>query len=227
MSEEAQNTAAGWTVDTLRIFVQREFADFRLLLDERYASQTKAIDAAFLAQQTAMHTAFAAADKAVDKALLAAEKALEQRAATLDREFHEHLAQVRHENALAFQNSDKAIAAALASAKDATSSALTSSKEAVTKAEIANEKRFESVNEFRAQLADQAATFVSRTEAQAYRDATDNKMESLKELLDKVDKRLDITAGRNAGSASTIGYAVTAIGVLILIINFVFFIISR
>lgn len=109
----------------------------------------------------------------------------------------------------------------------AVATALLSAEKAVTKAEIAAEKRFESVNEFRAQLADQAATFVSRTEAEAYRLATEAKIETIKDLLDKLEKRMDLNQGKSAGSASTIGYAVTAIGVLILIINFVFFIITK
>jgi hypothetical protein len=52
-----------------------------------------------------------------------------------------------------FEASEKAILAAL-----------TAAKEAVNKAEIAQEKRLDSVNEFRGQLSDQAATFVTRTE---------------------------------------------------------------
>jgi len=48
-----------------------------------------------------------------------------------------------------------------------TSLALTSSEKAVSKAEIATEKRFDSVNEFRGQLKDQTATLLPRVEADA------------------------------------------------------------
>lgn len=48
----------------------------------------------------------------------------------------------------------------------AVSAALQAQKEAVTKAEVAAEKRFESVNEFRQQLSDQAASFMPRREAE-------------------------------------------------------------
>lgn len=44
--------------------------------------------------------------------------------------------------------------------------ALDASDKAIGKAEIANEKRFDSVNAFRQQLNDQAATFMPRTEAE-------------------------------------------------------------
>jgi hypothetical protein len=45
--------------------------------------------------------------------------------------------------------------------------ALTAAEKAVTKAEVATEKRFESVNEFRLTLSDQTKTFVSRGELYA------------------------------------------------------------
>jgi hypothetical protein len=45
--------------------------------------------------------------------------------------------------------------------------ALASAEKAVEKAGVADEKRFESVNEFRGQLADQALTFMTRSEYQA------------------------------------------------------------
>lgn len=54
-----------------------------------------------------------------------------------------------------FADQDKAVTAALQAAKEAT-----------TKAERAAERRFESVNEFRQQLSDQAAHFMPRAEAE-------------------------------------------------------------
>lgn len=47
----------------------------------------------------------------------------------------------------------------------AVQAALAAAEKAVLKAEGASDKRFESVNEFRGQLKDQAATFMPRTEA--------------------------------------------------------------
>ncbi len=54
-----------------------------------------------------------------------------------------------------FVNMDRAVLAALAAAE-----------KAVTKAEVATEKRFEGVNEFRETLRDQAATLLPRVEYQ-------------------------------------------------------------
>lgn len=48
----------------------------------------------------------------------------------------------------------------------AVTAALQAQKEAVIKAETAAERRFESVNEFRQQLSDQAVTFMPRREAE-------------------------------------------------------------
>jgi hypothetical protein len=46
--------------------------------------------------------------------------------------------------------------------------ALTAAEKAVVKAEVATEKRFEGVNEFRQTLSDQAANFISRKELWGY-----------------------------------------------------------
>jgi hypothetical protein len=51
--------------------------------------------------------------------------------------------------------------------KDAVASALSSADKAVSKSETANERRFDSVNEFRATLQDQQNTFLPRLEYNA------------------------------------------------------------
>jgi hypothetical protein len=60
-----------------------------------------------------------------------------------------------------------AIQLRLSDSKTALDAALTSSTEAITRAEIATEKRFDSVNESRGQLKDQQATFITRSEMNA------------------------------------------------------------
>lgn len=187
-----EKDASGWTIDTMYAHLKALIDARNQQLDERYATQTRAIDAAFDTQQTAMQTAFAAAEKAVD-----------QRATTLDREFHEHLEQVRHENALAFLNSDKAVQAAL-----------TSQKDAVTKAETATNKRFESVNEFRGQLNDQAALFLPRTEYDA-------RHTNLEDRVTDITNRLNRSEGSRDGVRLTTGTLVTIITVAVIVIGLV------
>jgi hypothetical protein len=61
-----------------------------------------------------------------------------------------------------------------------TNLALVSSEKAVAKAEIATEKRFDAVNEFRGQLKDQAATLMPRAEVDTRFNALAEKIESIK-----------------------------------------------
>jgi formate-dependent nitrite reductase cytochrome c552 subunit len=77
-----------------------------------------------------------------------------------------------------FEAQEKAVAAALAAAK-----------EAVTKAEAAAEKRFDSVNEFRGQLKDQAATLMPRTEVTALLKSVDEKTRDNEDKINRVIAR--------------------------------------
>jgi hypothetical protein len=102
----------------------------------------------------------------------------------------------------------KALDAAFLAADKAVQAALSSAKEAVIKAETAAERRFESVNEFRAQLADQAQTFMPRSEAET-------RLASLAEKLD------DLKGSSKAGASALWGYLVGAVGVVLTIAAFV------
>ena len=55
----------------------------------------------------------------------------------------------------------------------------------MSKAELAAERRFDSVNEFRAQLSDQAATFISRAEALLQINANAEKIDALSARMDR------------------------------------------
>ena len=91
-----------------------------------------------------------------------------------------------------FTDSERAVQAALAAAK-----------EAVLKAETASERRFEAVNEFRAQLNDQAHAFLTRTESEAKLAAITDRItvnaDRLAALELRLTSRLDLGAGQNAG----------------------------
>jgi len=88
--------------------------------------------------------------------------------------------------AAAFAANEKAIQAAFAANEKATAAALASAKEAVMKAEISADKRFESVNEFRGQLKDQAATLLPRTEYTSELLALHARMEGVEGELSKL-----------------------------------------
>lgn len=103
----------------------------------------------------------------------------------------------------AFEAQRSAVQSALIAQQEARMAALASAKEAVAKAEAASEKRFEGVNEFRAQLSDQAATFISRVEYSAL-------VERVRELAARIDK----TEGRSSGLTSGWGILVGAVGLI-------------
>jgi hypothetical protein len=64
-----------------------------------------------------------------------------------------------------------------------TSLALSASEKAVGKAEMATEKRFDSVNEFRAQLKDQASTLMPREESTVKFAGVESKIDELKKEI--------------------------------------------
>jgi hypothetical protein len=95
---------------------------------------------------------------------------------------------------------DKRFREMIAAQDKAVQIAMIASEKAVVKAEVAAEKRFEATNEFRGQLADQAATFMPRVEAE----------QRMAALLDKID---DLKGSNKAGARALWGYAVGAVGV--------------
>jgi len=94
----------------------------------------------------------------------------------------------------AFDAADKAVQAALAAAE-----------KAATLAREAADKRFDSVNEFRAQLADQAATLLSRVEYQAQHGSVLEKLDLINGRLAELDKRVATEASQTAGAQSVTG----------------------
>lgn len=90
--------------------------------------------------------------------------------------------------------------------------ALAASEKAIAKAETATERRFDSVNEFRATLSDQAAHLMPRTEAMAM---YARNSERLQELTDRVNRSEGRGSGLNAGWV----YLVAAVGLLATVVS--------
>ena len=93
----------------------------------------------------------------------------------------------------------------------AIAAALQAAKEAVAKAETATEKRFESVNEFRAQLADLVARLLPRNEY-------DTAHQALIEKISDLASRIDRTEGKATGGRDLWGYLVGAVGIVVAIV---------
>jgi len=90
-------------------------------------------------------------------------------------------------------------------ALEAVQSALHSAQQAVDKAEIATEKRFASVNEFRQTLTDQATRFSTRNEIAAQleglRATGQRNADAIKDIELRFTSRLDTMAGQAGGAA--------------------------
>lgn len=107
------------------------------------------------------------------------------------------------------KSQEVAMSTALTAQQLAVAAAMSSAKEAVAKAEMANEVRFASVNEFRSSLSDQAATFITRVEH-----------DSLIGRIDRVEGRIDNADGHGKGVNAAWAVGVAAIAGLIGILGF-------
>jgi hypothetical protein len=93
-------------------------------------------------------------------------------------------------------------------------------EKAVTKAETAAEKRFESVNEFRSQLADQQATFATKTEL-------DYRFKALEEKVATNSSSINVSRSDRLGLHTAMGYIVGAIGLLSALAAIATFVLKR
>lgn len=107
-----------------------------------------------------------------------------------------------------FVASEIAVATSFSAQEKAINAALASAQAAVNKADIANEKRFDGVNEFRAQLGDQQRTLMPRAEVEALLRAINEKSDSLTSRMDRHD-------ATGNGQQQVWGYVVAGVGVAV------------
>jgi len=102
-----------------------------------------------------------------------------------------------------FHAQEKAIEAAFHAQEKAVSAALSAAERAVIKAELASEKRFDAVNEFRGTLTDQNATFLPRPEFDrailALYDKVDMNTKLINDQMDAMQTYRDRTSGKADG----------------------------
>jgi hypothetical protein len=84
---------------------------------------------------------------------------------------------------------------------------------AVTKAEIATEKRFESVNEFRNTLSDQSRTLMPRAESESKYNGLNDRVTNLETKFEKLE-------GTKVGGSQNMLYIIAIVSVIISIISF-------
>jgi hypothetical protein len=114
------------------------------------------------------------------------------------------------------------------SMKDQVDAAFRSSQEAISKAELASDKRFESVNEFRAVLSDQQRDLVTRQVLSSVQEKLEEAIRRNRDDLVALEKRLTLREGQTIGSRITGGVLVTVItvgiaflGMLIVLANYI------
>lgn len=105
--------------------------------------------------------------------------------------------------------------------------ALVAADKAVAKAEIATEKRFDAVNEFRQALADLTALMATRRELEALDVAHKIQLEALGSLITALTRRLDTADGQRKGISSSFGAMVAAISVVVIVVNVILYAISQ
>ncbi len=98
-----------------------------------------------------------------------------------------------------FDAQQQAVQDALLAQEKAVNAALTAADRAVAKAEAAAERRFDSVNEFRSTLSDQATTLMPRGEAEA-------KLTSLNDRLIEVSRLTERNEGKGMGQGIIMVY---------------------
>lgn len=87
-----------------------------------------------------------------------------------------------------------------------------SQTEALTRTGTAIDRRFESVNEFRGQLSDQARTFMTRDEAT-------QRIDSLAEKIDILSRIAERRSGQSTGLSAGWGYLVSLVTVSVLVVS--------
>ena len=100
------------------------------------------------------------------------------------------------------------IQAAVDYQKESIHASLKSAETAVLKAEMASEKRFDAVNEFRNTLADQQRTLMPRSEAEIVSKGIDSR-------LDEISNKLMIRQGEKRGTTETYAGMVSIISIII------------
>lgn len=170
-------------------------------LETRFNLLDKRLDEKIYGQHEALMATVEAAKLAAVAVALSAEAA---RAAT-DLRYQQRFDAQSDALAAAFASQQTAMKVAFDGAEKAVNAALAAADRAVSKAELASDKRFESVNEFRKTLADQQATFMPRAEADVSHRGMNDKIEAMKQVLDRmIAEQLGVKGGW--------GYAVGVVG---------------
>lgn len=107
---------------------------------------------------------------------------------------------------LALVNVNKEMIERMRQVREESVAAMASSDKAISKAELATEKRFETMNGLREQLSSQAAQFAQRREVDAIASGLSEKVFALTARLDSCATRDEVLQHADAGSAALDGF---------------------
>ncbi len=170
--------------------LESQIADLRAQLSDRLEAQKQATALALTAADQTTAIAQDTADKAVARAEAAASK----------EHLESQIEALRQSVITQIIAQKEAISAALIAAKDALTAALAASEKAIQKAEASTEARFAGVNAFRAQLGDQAKTFLAKTEGDLRFGALDKQLDEVTIWRREVDLKFSnyVTVANNS-----------------------------
>jgi DNA-binding SARP family transcriptional activator len=114
-----------------------------------------------------------------------------------------------------FGEQKEAVNAALIAADKAVNAALSAADRAVAKAEIATEKRFDSVNEFRGALNDNARLLMPRAEAE-------RAFAALGEKIEELTKRANAREEHAKGAVQGYGWLISILGAVTSVVTLIF-----
>lgn len=150
-----------------------------------------------------------------DKAIELLTKTLEQRVNTGDENLRQHIVNQVEQIKQALDAANTLMQAHLGTLEQRIRSVhreidieALATRTAVQKAETATEKRFESVNEFRAQMADQATLFITRREVEA---VVGSNAEKVVAITDRINR----SEGRGAGMSQFAGWIFGGVGFIV------------
>jgi len=145
--------------------LQARIDDMRLELDRRFTNQTHITSLEIGAFDKVIKVAQETANRAVMKAEAAAEREhLEARIEGLRLQFEAQIEASKSTVNAAITSQKEALNAALVASERAIMAAASATDKAITKSEQAYDKRFELLNEFRAQSDDRERNFATKTE---------------------------------------------------------------
>jgi len=150
-----------------------------------------------------------------DKAVEVLATSLKQQVDTGDENLRQHIANQIDQIKQALLSADKLMEARLGTLDQQIKSVhreidieTSATRAAVQKADTATEKRFESVNEFRAQMADAAAQYITRREVEALVNTNAGK---ISDITDRINRN----EGKGSGMSQIVGWIFGAVGLVV------------